>query len=502
MKIKSLSIVMLLAGVQLTAAQNSSGDIKTVTMQGGFVQTPVSNAAYAPGRTATGPDLTVAAENTVNAVVHVMTKTQPKMAGNEDMQSDPFFNFFFGMPNLPQQMEPQIASGSGVIISTDGYIVTNNHVVNESDSIQVILNDKRTYTATVVGTDPNTDLALLKIDAKGLPTIVFGNSDELKVGEWVLAVGNPFNLTSTVTAGIVSAKARDIRIINAKMRIESFIQTDAAINPGNSGGALVNTRGELVGINTAIASQTGSYTGYGFAIPVSIVSKVVADLKQYGTVQRALLGVQIQEITDELAKKEKLKSLEGVYVAVVEDRSAAKEAGIEVGDVILKIDNIQVKSISELQEQVGRHHPGDKVTITVDHKGSVKTVTVTLKNSQGSTKVVKNEGMETLGASFEEVNETLKRQLRISGGVQVVGLQKNSLVALSGVQKGFIILKINRKPVKSVSDIEAAVKSGMNSGEQDNGLFLSGIYPNGRIAYYAIDLSGQPSDNQDKSENN
>jgi serine protease Do len=408
--------------------------------------------------------------------------------GNSSMQNDPFFDFFFGPGNgTPRQMEPQMASGSGVIISTDGYIVTNNHVINESDNIQVVLNDKRTFTATVVGSDPNTDIALLKIDAKDLPTVVFGNSDELKVGEWVLAVGNPFNLTSTVTAGIVSAKARDINIISSDLRIEAFIQTDAAINPGNSGGALVNTKGELVGINTAIASQTGSYAGYGFAVPVSIVSKVVADIKQYGTVQRAVMGVSIRDIDDDWAKEKKIKRLEGVYVGGVTDRSAAMEAGIKEGDVITKIDNITVKSASELQEQVGRHRPGDKINVTYVRAEKEQTVNVTLRNRQGDTGVVKNKGIEALGASFEEVSDELKQKLRISGGVQIVGLQKSSLLSQAGVQKGLVILKINNKSVRKVSDVESIVNANNTAGEQDRALFITGIYPNGKVAYYAID---------------
>ena len=272
-----------------------------------------------------------------------------------------------------------MASGSGVIISEDGYIVTNNHVIDKAQVIQVVLNDKREFTATLVGTDPNTDIALLKIDATGLPVIPMGNSDELKVGEWVLAVGNPFNLTSTVTAGIVSAKARNINILNADMKIESFIQTDAAVNPGNSGGALVNTRGELVGINTAIASQTGSYTGYSFAVPTSIVQKVVSDIRAYGAVQRAILGVVMQEITPALQRERNLSTLQGVYVVQLLEGGAAQHAGIQEGDVITQVDAAQIKSSADLQEQIARHHPGDTVTVTVLRRGELKTFTVELK---------------------------------------------------------------------------------------------------------------------------
>jgi Do/DeqQ family serine protease len=491
MKMRLVSVMFLLAGMLAVNAQNGTTKKKEIIANGGFIQTPITNVAYTPTRGVSGlPDLTVAAENSVNAVVHVKVETKQRTMMRGDMDDDPFFNFFFG-PNggggSQRQLEPQKASGSGVIISTDGYIVTNNHVVSEADNIQIVLNDKRTFTATVIGTDPNTDIALLKIEAKDLPTLVFGNSDDLKLGEWVLAIGNPFNLTSTVTAGIVSAKARNINIISSKTPIESFIQTDAAINPGNSGGALVNTKGELIGINTAIASQTGSYAGYGFAVPVSIVSKVVADIKQYGAVQRALMGVQIRDIDDDFAKEKKIKVLDGVYVAEVNDLSAAKDAGIKEGDIITKINGVAVKSSAELQEQVGRHRPGDKIEVSFVREGKDKTAEVTLKNQQGDTKVVKNKGMEVLGASLEEVGDDLKQKLRISGGVQVVGLQKNSLLSEAGVQKGFVIIKINNKPVRKVTDLENAVKANNSADEQDRALFITGIYPNGKVAYYAID---------------
>jgi Do/DeqQ family serine protease len=489
--------MFLLAGMVAVNAQNGTAKKKEIVAAGGFIQTPITNVAYTPTRGVSGlPDFTVAAENSVNAVVHVKVETKQRaMFRGGDMDDDPFFNFFFG-PNgggggSQRQLEPQKASGSGVIISTDGYIVTNNHVVSDADNIQVVLNDKRTFTATVIGSDPSTDIALIKIEAKDLPTLVFGNSDDLKLGEWVLAIGNPFNLTSTVTAGIVSAKARNINIIESKTRIESFIQTDAAINPGNSGGALVNTKGELVGINTAIASQTGSYAGYGFAVPVSIVSKVVADIKQYGTVQRALMGVQIRDIDDDFAKEKKIKVLDGVYVAEVTDLSAAKEAGIKEGDIITKINDIAVKSSAELQEQVGRHRPGDKIEVTLVREGKDKTVSVTLKNQQGGTKIVKNKGIEALGASLEEVGDDLKQKLRISGGVQIVGLQKNSLLSEAGLQKGFVILKINNKNIRKVGDIESVVSANNSADEQDKALFITGIYPNGKVAYYAIDPTKQ-----------
>ena len=317
-------------------------------------------------------DFTQAAERSVEAVVHVKTKYY-----RQQQYVDPFYQFFFGRPQQSQQPSA-MASGSGVILSNDGYIVTNNHVIEDANEIEVVLNDKRTFAAQLIGTDPNTDLALLKIEATGLPTIEIGNSDDLRVGEWVLAVGNPFNLTSTVTAGIVSAKARSINILNSDMKIESFIQTDAAVNPGNSGGALVNTRGQLVGINTAIASQTGSYAGYAFAIPTAIMQKVVADLRQYGTVQRALLGIRMLDITQQVKDQLSLESMEGVYVGEVISGSAADKAGMKAGDVIVQVDGRTINSSSQLQEQIGRKNPGDQVTILVRRGQRSVTLQVTL----------------------------------------------------------------------------------------------------------------------------
>lgn len=432
-------------------------------------------------------DFTLAAELSVNAVVHVKTKTIQKQQSLLFSQ-DPFFDYFFGQPRMQQPLQPLMGSGSGVIISNDGYIVTNNHVIANADEIEVVLNDKRTFTATLVGKDPNTDIALLKIDADDLSLIKFGNSDDLKVGEWVLAVGNPFNLTSTVTAGIVSAKARNINIINAEMKIESFIQTDAAVNPGNSGGALVNTRGELVGINTAIASQTGSYAGYSFAIPVSIVSKIVADLKEFGEVQRAILGVSISDLTDQLTKEKNIKTLEGAYVKEVSDNSAAKEAGIKEGDIIIGVNETKIKSVSELTEQIARYSPGDKITVTILRDNNQKKVAIELKNKKGSIDKIKSVGVQDLGASFEEISDKQIGKLIIKSAVQVVALTKNGKFEKAGMQKDFIILKINNKFIKEVADIDLVVKAVENSMDKDNVLFISGIYPNGKSAYYAINL--------------
>ena len=336
---------------------------------------PISLATYSGQAAPQGiapVDFTQAAELSVEAVVHVKTKYY-----RQQQYVDPFYQFFFGRPQQSQQPSA-MASGSGVILSNDGYIVTNNHVIESANEIEVVLNDKRTFAAQLIGTDPNTDLALLKIEATNLPTIEIGNSDDLRVGEWVLAVGNPFNLTSTVTAGIVSAKARSINILNSDMKIESFIQTDAAVNPGNSGGALVNTRGQLVGINTAIASQTGSYAGYAFAIPTAIMQKVVADLRQYGTVQRALLGIRMLDITQQVKDQLSLESMEGVYVGEVISGSAADKAGMKAGDVIVQVDGRPINASSQLQEQIGRKNPGDQITILVRRGQRSLTLQVTL----------------------------------------------------------------------------------------------------------------------------
>lgn len=454
---------------------------------------PATYAKFASATKGMDTDFTVAAELSVHAVVHVKTKTpiaQRSFGGG--FQGDPFFEYFFGpqqrQPQQPKEAPMQEGAGSGVIISNDGYIVTNNHVIDKSSEIEVTLNDKRTFKAKLVGADPNTDIALLKIDAKDLPVIVFGNSDDLKVGEWVLAVGNPFNLTSTVTAGIVSAKARSIDILNAPLKIESFIQTDAAVNPGNSGGALVNTKGELIGINTAIASQTGSYAGYAFAVPVTIVQKVVGDMKQFGVVQRAVLGVEISDINDKLAKEKNLKTMQGVYVGRVVENGAAKAAGVKEGDIINNVNGVAVKSVAELQEQIGRYRPADKITIEVVRNNSVQKLNVVLKNRQGNTSVVTSQSSsELLGATFEPINSKLKEKLQLEYGVEIKTLSKGKL-SEQGVKPGFIVLKINNQPVSDVEDVQAAVDAAMNNGEKDKVLYIAGVDANGKVSYYAINL--------------
>ena len=460
-------------------------------------QLPVEYAKFAHASNAMETDFTVAAELSVHAVVHVKTKTPIKYQQMDDFQNDPFFRYFFGDPrqnnrqrqNKQKEAPMQEASGSGVIISNDGYIVTNNHVVDGTSDIEVTLNDKRTFKAKVIGADPNTDIALIKIDAKDLPVIAFGNSDSLKVGEWVLAVGNPFNLTSTVTAGIVSAKARSINIINSQIPIESFIQTDAAVNPGNSGGALVNTHGQLVGINTAIASQTGTYAGYAFAVPVSIVQKVVADIRKYGVVQRAVLGIQIRNINDSIAKAKNLKTMEGVYVNTVLQQSAAKKAGIKAGDIINNVNGVNVQSSSELQEQVGRYHPGDKITVTVLRDNKEQKLNVELKNNQGNTGLVSVQTSDdALGGTYKELTDKTKEQLDIDFGVEVKSLSIGKL-ADQGIKPGFIILKINNQPIRTEADIKEAYNDAINNGDQEKVLLIAGLYPKGKIIYFAINLA-------------
>lgn len=424
-----------------------------------------------------GLDLTLAAEKSVHAVVHIQTEFERQAYGS----GNPFFDFFFGDPHQQQQPQMQQASGSGVIISRDGYIVTNNHVIEKSQKIKIVLHDKREFEAELIGTDPSTDIALLKVDANNLPSIQWGNSEALKLGEWVLAVGNPFNLTSTVTAGIVSAKARGIGIIGDELSIEAFIQTDAAVNPGNSGGALVNTSGELVGINTAIASRTGSYSGYSFAVPVTIVRKVVEDLKEYGAVQRALLGVHIQTINAELAKKLKLESIEGVYITSIEEGGAAEEAGVKEGDVVISIDNIKVNTSTELQEQISKYRPGDKVKVLVIRSNKEKPFDITLRNTKGGTGIIKND-TNILSAELETVDENTMSKLNIRNGLVVSKLYDGKLKN-AGIKEGFIITHVNKRPIKTVQEMNEILK--MAKG----GILIEGINKKGEEGYYVFGLN-------------
>lgn len=434
------------------------------------------------------PDLTYAAENAVKAVVNIEAIQQIEVPQRRGY--DPFLEFFgipqeYGNDGSRPQYREACAGGSGVIISKDGYVVTNNHVVDGATKLRVKLNDGRTFDAKLIGKDSATDVALLKIDGDDdLPTLPFGSSDALRLGEWVLAIGSPFDLQSTITAGIVSAKARNLGAIPNDFRIESFIQTDAAVNPGNSGGALVNTRGELVGINTLIKSQTGSYIGYSFAIPEAIVRKVVVDLKEYGVVQRAMLGIMFrpvdQDFLDSEGKELGIKELGGIYVASVVEGGSASEAGIRKGDIILSIDGVKVNDSATVQELIARRRPNDKVKISVKRDGDVKQIDVTLRNKAGKTELITKEDVdvvEALGGKFADAGTKLCRELDIRGGVQVMGVKSDGILARARVKQGFVITHINDRPVYAVSDLERMTEKVRS---------IDGIYPNGRSASYML----------------
>ena len=465
---------------------------------GALIKANAAPSTVAAAQAGQPVDLTYAAEKSLPSVVHILSVKNSKVQTVE-VENDPF-DFFFGDPfgffddqqrggKQKRQMRTprQQGSGSGVIISTDGYIVTNNHVVEGADELTVTLHDNKEYSARIIGTDKTTDLALIKIDAKNLPAITIANSEDIKVGEWVLAVGNPFNLTNTVTAGIVSAKGRSLY----KNGVESFIQTDAAINPGNSGGALVNTRGELIGINAMLYSQTGSYSGYGFAIPTSIMNKVVDDLKQYGTVQRAVIGIQGQDVKNYVdamkseGKEVDLGTMEGIYVAKITEESAAEEAGIAEGDVIVALDGKSVSKMAELQEYLAKKRPGDKVSITFLRDKKKSTKTVTLKNEQGNTQVVKKADLDVLGGNFRAVTEAQKQQMNIGYGLEVIKVSNGKLKD-AGIMKGFIIQRVNDESIKSIDDLQEAVKAASTS--KDPVLYIQGVYPTGKKGYFAVPL--------------
>lgn len=479
----------LLAALCIVAMAISAGSFIKVN-----AAAPVAQEAGQP------VDLTYAAEKALPAVVHIKYVQNSKVQ-TIDVQSDPFSDFFsdpFGFFGNPQggtrkrqvQTPKKEATGSGVIISTDGYIVTNNHVVEGADELTVTLNDNREFSARIVGNDKTTDLALIKIDGKNLPALNIGNSDKLKVGEWVIAVGNPFGLNNTVTAGIISAKARSL----GANGLESFIQTDAAINQGNSGGALVNTQGELVGINAMLYSPTGSYSGYGFAIPTTIMNKVVDDLKKYGSVQRALLGIQGTDVLNYINdQKEKGKEIdlgtnEGVYVAKVQDDGAGAAAGLKEGDVIVSVDDRKVTKMAELQEVMASKRPGDKLTITYLRDKSKTTKTVTLKNEQGTTAVVKPADLDVLGGNFREISADQKRQLNISYGLEVIKVNKGALQN-ANITRGFIIQRINDESIKTIDDLQKIVKAASTS--KDPVLYIQGIYPTGKKGYFAVPLNDE-----------
>ena len=423
-----------------------------------------------------GLDFTFAAEKTVHGVVHIQCETTVQSV---------FYDDFFSFLLPPQSRERSYqTSGSGVIISEDGYVITNNHVVQDAETINVVLNDKRSFVARLVGNDPSSDLAVIKIEADGLEPLQFGNSDEVKIGEWVLAVGNPFNLTSTVTAGIVSAKARNINILGNKMSnapIESFIQTDAAVNPGNSGGALVNLKGELVGINTAIASSTGSYTGYSFAIPSNIVRKVTSDLIQYGMTQKANIGVHFAEMDSKLAEVKGIKSVRGIYIGYVIKDGAADKAGIKDGDIITSIDGKSVNSNAEFNEVLAQHSPGDVVKVAIERDGKPFYFDVTLFNSMGNTDIMRNDteaAEQILNGSFREVNDKEKQQYGISKGIVIEKVGKSPFARL-GIKNGFIITSIDKKVNISIEDIRQLEKKKGN-------LIVEGFYPNDSRTYYFV----------------
>jgi S1-C subfamily serine protease len=436
---------------------------------------------YVGGGSAGFADFTMAAEKSVNAVVHINTVSQQV----NNLAYDPFAELFFG-PQKRQQIFEQRGSGSGVVISEDGYIVTNNHVVNGAEKIEVILNDKRTYVAELIGIDASTDVALLKIKEKNHSFLTYGNSDAVRVGEWALAIGNPFNLNSTVTAGIISAKGRN-NILNGNQRpIESFIQTDAAVNPGNSGGALVNTNGELIGINTAIASNNGAFQGYSFAVPVNIVKKIVSDLVEFGAVQRAYIGVSIQDIDSKLADTKGLKQLKGIYVNGISAGGSAQDAGIEEGDVITSVHDVPITSVSELQEQVSRYRPGDKISVTILRNNKEMNLPVVLKTFDNTTKLVKKndlvkKSIQILGADFINLDFNELSALHAENGVKIEKIGTGKLAQV-GVQQGFVITSIDRKKVSTLDDVQKLL------GNKNGTVLLEGFYPNGMRASYSFGI--------------
>ncbi len=436
-----------------------------------------------------GLNFVYAAEVATPGVVHIRSKydAQSGLAQNSPQGRHPFEEMFpdmFGAPGQSpnrQQGIPRGASGSGVIISEDGFIVTNNHVIENASTIEVVMSDNRKYEAKLVGTDPSTDLAVLKVEESGLPYVKYGNSDEIKVGEWVLAVGNPYELNSTVTAGIVSAKARNIGILRDQMGVESFIQTDAAVNPGNSGGALVNLKGELVGVNTAIASPTGSYSGYSFAVPASLVSKIVGDLIEFGAVQRALLGVSIGNVNADLAEAEGLKTITGVFVSGVSAGSAADEAGIEQGDVIVEINERPISTVAQLQENIAKNRPGDKVKVAYLRDGKLNKTYATLKNSMGTTKAVaKSEKLEIGGAQLANLSVQDMQQYGVKGGVKVERIGSGKWKQ-SKIQEGFVITAVDNKKISNTEELAAVLR-----GKRGEGTLIEGVYPNGEKVYYGM----------------
>ena len=431
-------------------------------------------------------DFTTTSARVITAVVHITSTQSGGSTQDQQQVPDPFREFFGERFNSPEggrrgQGRPRVGTGSGVIINDQGYIVTNNHVISGAQDVEVTLHDNQSYKATVIGTDPTTDLALVKIDADDLVSLPFVNSDNVKIGEWVLAVGNPFSLNSTVTAGIVSAKGRNININRERFAVESFIQTDAAINPGNSGGALVDLNGGLIGINTAIASPTGSYSGYGFAVPSNIVNKVVEDLLEYGKVQRGVLGVMIRSVNGNFARQLDLEVNAGVYVDSLLENSAAAAAGIRPGDVIIKVNGADVRTSPELQEQIARKRPGDEVSIVVDREGNEREFLVTLNNTRGGKNYAAAESLELeslLGAELMSLDNEKRDELAIDGGVVVKELHAGKLARETNMKEGFIITHVNSQKVTDVDDLEKII------GKKDGGVMIEGIYPDQEGKHY------------------
>ena len=476
-KYLGLVVLALLAGAGGAALVNSfQSDQETKVI---YQPSEVQLANY-PSDIVEHPDFISASSEVTPAVVHIMVEGKTEI--DEELM-EPFRDFFGD--RIPDLNRRSRGSGSGVIISSDGFVITNNHVVKGAENIEVVLNNRKSYAATVLGTDPSTDLALLRIDEENLPFLTFGNSDQVQVGEWVLAVGNPFNLTSTVTAGIVSAKARNINILGGGSNIESFIQTDAAVNPGNSGGALVNVRGELIGINTAIASRTGSYSGYSFAIPSQIAEKVIEDIKEFGMVQRGFLGVQIRDLDADMATELDLESTSGVYIPGFSPNSSAKEAGIEIGDVIVKVDDTEVNSSPELQEYVGTKRPGDKVRVHVIRNGKLKSYLVTLKNKAGNTEIMNNDELEfasAFGAEFKNLEKAELEKLDISSGVKINDLKSESPFRKAGIEEGFVITSIDKRKVTNVEQVLDLLS------RVEDGVLVEGYTKSGKRAYVGVGL--------------
>jgi Do/DeqQ family serine protease len=436
-------------------------------------EVPSSSLPGLPGTV----DLREAARMAVPAVVHVKT-----VQVGWEYARDPFREFFYGGSSRSREVPQRVGIGSGVIVSSDGYIVTNNHVVDKSDHITVTLDNKKEYEAKIVGKDPVTDVALLKIEEKGLPFLGYGNSDDVELGEWVLAVGNPYNLTSTVTAGIISAKARELDMDRDKMHLESFLQTDAAVNSGNSGGALVNARGELVGINTAITSSTGNFSGYAFAVPVNIVRKVVENLKEFGTVQRAVLGVVMSEITPKLASELKTDDMNGIYLHEVNPGGAAQKAGLKKGDIIKSINGIPVSTAPAFQGQLAKYNPGTKVTVSVSRGREEKDFEVTLLDTYGDVDQLSLSGGEVLGATVEPLTATERGRYRINAGVKITRLKDGPLKEI-GLQQGHVIVKVNNTFIRQQEDLSRALKRA-----EDEGVLITAISPRGRVEYFALSL--------------